>query len=176
MISLDNILIADKNAETVWDFFNNVHSVAKCVPTMVNYEVLDDNTVACDLRLKLGLIPLDSKATMSITERRDNRHLEARGQTEAGENLKKFGKVATETITKLHMILDLEEIEPEKTRINLRLHADAVGQMKRIYESIIKGQRSKLESQFVSNIGAGLNTDVVIEKSEASFSNFQIAS
>jgi hypothetical protein len=58
---------------------------------MVNYEVLDEDTVVCDLRLKLGLIPLDSKATMSITERKDNRHLEARGETEAGENLKKFG-------------------------------------------------------------------------------------
>jgi len=176
MISLDNILIAKKDVETVWNFFNNVHSVAQCVPTMVNYEVLDDDTVVCDLRLKLGLIPLDSKATMSITERRDNRHLEARGVTEAGENLKKFGKVATETVTKLHMVLDLEEIEPQKTRISLLLHADAVGQMKRIYESIIKGQRSKLESQFVSNIGAGLDTEVDIEKSEANFSGFQKAS
>lgn len=176
MISLENVIVAEKGAETVWNFFNNVHSVAQCVPTMVNYEVLDEDTVVCDLRLKLGLIPLDSKATMSITERKDNRHLEARGQTEAGENLKKFGKVATETITKLHMVLDLEEIEPHKTRISLLLQADAVGQMKRIYESIIKGQRSKLESQFVSNIGAGLKTDVVIEKSEASFSKFQKAS
>lgn len=176
MISLDNVLIAEKNAETVWDFFNNVHSVAQCVPTMVNYKVLDEDTVVCDLRLKLGLIPLDSKATMSITERKDNRHLEARGQTEAGENLKKFGKIATETVTKLHMVLDLEEIDSRKTRICLRLQADAVGQMKRIYEAIIKGQRSKLESQFATNIGKGLNTDVVIEKSEASFSGFQKAS
>jgi carbon monoxide dehydrogenase subunit G len=45
MISLDNILIAEKDVETVWNFFNNVHSVAQCVPTMVNYEVLDDDTV-----------------------------------------------------------------------------------------------------------------------------------
>ena len=138
--------------------------------------MLHEDTVVYDLRLKLGLIPLDSKATMSITERRANRHLEARGETEAGENLKKFGKVATETVTKLHMVLDLEEIEPQKTRISLRLQADAVGQMKRIYESIIKGQRTKLESQFVNNIGAGLKTEVVIEKSDATFSGFQKAS
>ena len=176
MIRLDNVIVAEKNAETVWNFFNNPHSVAQCVPTMVTYEVLDEDTVVCDLRLKLGLIPLDSRATMSITERKDSRHLEARGETEAGENLKKFGKVVTETVTKLHMVLDLEEIEPNRTRISLRLQADAVGQMKRIYESIIKGQRSKLESQFVNNIGAGLDTKVIIEKSEASFSGFQKAS
>jgi len=176
MISLANILIANKDAVTLWNFFNNVHSIAQCLPTMVNYEVLDNDSVVCDLRLKLGLIPLDTKATMSITERRNNLHLEARGETEAGENLRKFGKIATETVTKLHMVLDLEELDSQKTRISLRLNADAVGQMKRIYESIIKGQRSKLESQFVSNIEAGLNTDVVIEKSEVNFSEFQKAS
>ena len=61
MISLDNILIAEKDVETVWHFFNNVHSVAQCVPTMVNYEVLDDDTVVCDLRLKLGLAAILSQ-------------------------------------------------------------------------------------------------------------------
>lgn len=74
------------------------------------------------------------------------------------------------------MVLDFEEIESQKTRISLRLQADAVGQMNRIYESMMKGQRSKLESQFVENIFAGLNTKVVIDKSEANFSGFQKAS
>ena len=46
----------------------NYNSVARFDTTMVNYEVVDDDTVICDLRLKLELIPLDSKATMSITE------------------------------------------------------------------------------------------------------------
>ena len=74
------------------------------------------------------------------------------------------------------MVLDFEEIESQKTRISLRLQADAVGQMNRIYESMMKGQRSKLESQFVENIFAGLNKKVVIDKSEANFSGFQKAS
>ena len=74
------------------------------------------------------------------------------------------------------MVLDFEEIESQKTRISLRLQADAVGQMNRIYESMMEGQRSKLESQFVENIFAGLNTKVVIDKSEANFSGFQKAS
>jgi carbon monoxide dehydrogenase subunit G len=134
---------------------------------MVKYEVIDENTVYCDLRIRLGLIPLDSKARITITERQGNRHLEARGETEAGEIMKKFGKLATETVTKLHIILDLEEIGPNKTQIHYRINADAVGQMKRIYEAVIKGQRAKMETQFIENVGKGLGTKVVIEEAEA---------
>ena len=78
MISLESILIVEKEIDEVWKFFNDVHSVARCVPTMVRYEALDHETVVCDLRIKLGLIPLDSKAKVSITDRTDNRHLEAK--------------------------------------------------------------------------------------------------
>lgn len=167
MITLENILVAEKGIDAVWSFFNDVNSVAVCVPTMVKYEVIDENTVYCDLRIRLGLIPLDSKARVTITKRQGNRHLEARGETEAGEIMKKFGKLATETVTKLHIILDLEEIGPNKTRIHYRINADAVGQMKRIYEAIIKGQRAKMETQFIENVGKGLGTKVVIEEGKA---------
>jgi len=167
MITLENILVAEKGIDAVWSFFSDVNSVAVCVPTMVKYEVIDENTVYCDLRIRLGLIPLDSKARVTITERQGNRHLEARGETEAGEMMKKFGKLATETVTKLHIILGLEELGPNKTRIHYCINADAVGQMKRIYEAIIKGQRAKMETQFIENVGKGLATKVVIEEAEA---------
>jgi hypothetical protein len=35
--------------------------------------------------------------------------------------------------------------------------------MKKIYESIIKGQRAKLEVQFVADVGSVLGVKVVIE-------------
>jgi len=46
---------------------------------------------------------------------------------------------------------------------HFQLYADAVGQMKKICESIIKGQRAKLEVQFVANVGSVLGAKVVIE-------------
>jgi len=163
MITIENVLAAEKDIESVWRFFNDVSSIAGCVPTCKSFQVIDENTVDCELRLKLGLIPLDSRARVAITERRDNRHLEARGETEPGEVTKAFGKVGGETRTKLHILLDFEEIGPDKTRIHFRIHADAVGQMKRIYESIIRGQREKLEAQFVANVAKVLGAKIVIE-------------
>jgi len=163
VITIENVLAAEKDMESVWRFFNDVSSIAGCVPTCKSFQVIDENTVDCELRLKLGLIPLDSRARVAITERRDNRHLEARGETEPGEVTKAFGKVGGETRTKLHILLDFEEIGPDKTRIRFQIKADAVGQMKRIYESIIRGQREKLEAKFVENVARVLGAKVVIQ-------------
>jgi len=156
-------LAVEKDVESVWKFFNDVSSIAGCVPTCKSFRVIDENSVDCDLRLKLGLIPLDSKARVMITERSGNRHLEARGETEPGDMTKRLGKVTTETKTKLHITLDFSEIDSGKTRVHFQIHADAVGQMKRIYESIIGGQRAKLEAKFVENVERVIGAKVVIE-------------
>jgi carbon monoxide dehydrogenase subunit G len=163
MITVENILTADKDISTIWNLFNDMNTMAGCVPTCVSYEVIDENTVACNLRIKLGMIPLDNKAKVSITERRDNRHLEAKGQTEAGDLMRKFGKVATGTVTQLHIILDLDEIGPNQTRIHFCINADAIGQMKRIYEAVIKTQRDMIETQFVENLEKALKAKIVVE-------------
>ncbi len=164
MITIENSLVAEKDINTVWKFFNNMNTMVGCVPTCVGHEVIDENTVSCDLRIKLGLIPLDNKAKMTITERRDNRHLEAKGQTEAGDLMKKFGKVATDTVTQLHIVVDLEEVGPDQTRVKFVITADARGQMRRIYEAVINTQRQKIETQFIENIANALGAKVSIEE------------
>lgn len=176
MIEIKETLTAGKDIEAVWNFFNDIHAVASCVPTVIKYEVEDDDTVFCDLRLKLGLIPLDSKAKVRITARETNRHLEVKGETQPGETLKKFGKLTANTVTMLHITLDFEEISPFKTRIRFLLRADAVGQMKRVYDSIIKSQQAKLERQFIANVEQGLGTRVVVEQLDAAPSGFSAIS
>jgi carbon monoxide dehydrogenase subunit G len=165
MITIESVMRAEKDMNTIWNLFNDINTVAGCVPTCVSYEVIDENTVSCDLRIKLGLIPLDNKAKMSITERKDDRHLEARGVSEAGEMMQKFGRVATGTVTNLHLILDLEEMGPNETRIRFLANADAVGQMRRIYEAVIKSKREEIETQFMKNIENALGAKVVKEES-----------
>ena len=167
MITIENYLIAEKDADAVWNLFNDVGTIAECVPTCKSYEKVDENTVDCALQLKLGLIPLDSKCRMAITDREGDRRLIAQGQTEAGETLKKFGKLATETVTKLHITVEFEEIGADHTQIHFVINADAVGQMKRIYESVIKGQRAKLDAKFIKNVEAALGAKVAVKEAEA---------
>jgi carbon monoxide dehydrogenase subunit G len=163
MITIESTMRAEKDVNTIWNLFNDINTVAGCVPTCTSYQVIDDNTVACDLRIKLGLIPLDNKAKVSITERRDNRHLEAKGVSEAGDMMQKFGKVATGTVTNIHLILDLEEMGPNETRIHFHAKADAVGQMRRIYEAVIKTKREEIEAQFIRNLENALGAKVIKE-------------
>src|SRR5574341_746610 len=151
MITIESTLVAKRPVGDVWAFFNRVDDLATCVPTCVRHRVVDENTVDCDLRLQLGLIPLENRVRMTVVERRDPVRLVATGVSEAGDNLKRFGKVATETVTQLSMALDLESLSDGETRIHYHIRADAVGQMKRVYEAIIRGQRDKLEQQFVQN-------------------------
>jgi hypothetical protein len=84
-------------------------------------------------------------------------------QGKPNPEVQKIRKVATESKTQLHIILDLEEIGPTQTRIHFKINADASGQMKRIYEAIINGQRAKIESQFVANVGKALGAPMKIE-------------
>lgn len=77
--------------------------------------------------------------------------------------MQKFGRVATGTVTKLHIILDLEEVGPNETRIHFHATADAVGQMRRIYEAVIKTKRDEIEAQFVKNLENALGAKVIKE-------------
>jgi carbon monoxide dehydrogenase subunit G len=163
MITIESTLVAQRPVGDVWDFFTRVDDLATCVPTCVRHRVVDENTVDCDLRLQLGLIPLENRVRMTVVERRDPVRLVATGVSEAGDNLKRFGKVATETVTKLSMTLDLESLSGNQTRIHYHIRADAVGQMKRVYEAIIRGQRDKLEQQFVQNVSRALGGAVARE-------------
>jgi carbon monoxide dehydrogenase subunit G len=166
MISLGLNLIVHKPVGIVWRFLNNIEAMASCVPTMAKYRLIDDDTLSCDLRLKLGLIPLESKAEVKITRREENRCLEIEGRTEAGDSLKRFGKLKRDTVTHLKIAIGFEQVGPKETLIYFRLQAQAKGQLKRVYDSIIKGQREKMEDQFIANLDVGLGVKAFVQDHE----------
>ncbi|MBC8178484.1 MAG: hypothetical protein ISR61_01150 [Desulfobacteraceae bacterium] len=163
MISLGLNLIVHKSIGIVWDFLNNIEAVASCVPTMAKYQLIDDDTLRCDLRLKLGLIPLESKAEVKITRREENRCLKIEGRTEAGDSLKRFGKLKRDTITHLKIAIGFQQVGPKETLIDFQLRAQAEGQLKRVYDSIIRGQREKMERQFIANLELRLGVKTFVQ-------------
>ncbi len=163
MIRVANVLIAESSPEEVWRFFNDVGGIARCVPTCVRYRVVDENSVDCDLRVSLGKIPLDATAHVTITERRDQCHLVATGKTEAGEITKRFGRLATGTVTHLTIGLELEPLDGRRTRIRFWLDADAIGQMRKIYEAVLRSQQDKLEIEFIRNLQRALGARITLD-------------
>lgn len=162
MIEIENVVVAAKGIDAVWTFLSDIGSITACVPTVVGYRLLDENTVSCDLRVQLGLIALDSKATVAITRREPNRLIEVSGHTEPGDSLKKYGKLLEDTATRLRITTGLEALDAAQTQIHFCIQARAVGQLKRVYDAIIKGQRSRLESQFIANLAKGLGAKVTV--------------
>lgn len=161
MIEINNTLHVRCAIGTVWAFLNNIRTVTTCVPTVVAHKVIDDDTVYCDLRIKLGLIPLDSNATVKIIRREPDRLIKLEGTTEAGESLKKFGRITEDTVTRLFIAIHMAPEGADRTRVRFVLQAEAAGRMKRVYDGILKSQQRKLEEQFVKKLGAGLGAEVV---------------
>lgn len=160
-IQIRETITLASNIADVWRFFNDINSVAQCMPTVVRHEVAEDEVVYCDLRIKLGLIPLDSTARLQITGRDVNRRIEVTGETNPGtEMLKRFEKISHELMTRLKIVVELEELQPERTEVCFSLEAKAVGQLRRIYNSVIKSQRDKLLNQLLINIEQALGTKV----------------
>ncbi len=64
------------------------------------------------------------------------------------------------------MYLDLEVVDESHCRVRYLITCAATGNLKRIYDAIIRGQRKKLESEFIANVGEILG-GVVVEETPA---------
>ena len=69
-----------------------------------------------------------------------------------------------EGLTYIGMTLDLEVVTEERCRVRYLITCDATGNLKRIYDAIIRDQRKKLESEFIANVGEIMGGVVVEEK------------
>lgn len=168
MISIENSFLADKSAGEVYGVFSQIEKMAWAFPTVVRVEVIDDDHVNLGLLLKMGLLPLDNNVSLAVIERTAPTRLIAEGIALPGKGLASVARIADkEGMTKISMVLEIEELDILKCRVRYRIQADASGKLKRVYDSIIKGQRVKLESAFISNVGAILGAPIVEEAGAA---------
>ncbi len=166
MIKIRNSFLCDKPIEEVFALFARIDKLAWAFPTVNRVEVIDDDTVAVGILLKMGLLPLDNNLTLEVKERIKPSRLVAEGVATPGGGLARAAKLvggADEGLTYIGMYLDLEEVGPEKCRVRYLITCDATGNLKRIYDAIIRGQRKKLEAEFIANVGELMGGEVVEE-------------
>jgi len=164
MITIENSYLVDKSTTDVYGLFSQIDKLAWAFPTTNRVEVIDDDHVSLGVLLKLGLLPLDNNLTLEVIERKPPSRLIAEGLAVPGKGLARVAKIADKDgLTKITMILDLEAVGLDKCRIYYKIMADAQGNLKRVYEAIIKGQRVKLESQFIKNVAELLGAPIAEE-------------
>ncbi len=168
MITIDNSFLVDRPAADVYDVFTQIVNIAWAFPTVKEVNVVDDDHVNVGVVIKLGLMSLDNNVSLEVTERTRPTRLVAEGLALAGKGLAAVAKLADkEGRTHITMVLDIENLEPSKCRIRYKLLADAHGNLKRVYDAVIKGQRAKLETEFIKNVAKILGTPILEEKGAA---------
>src|SRR3990167_11399242 len=115
MSTVENSFLADKSAQEVYRVFSNVEAIARAFPTVIRVEVIDEDHVNLGLLVKLGLLPLDNNVTLAVTERTNPKRLVAEGVALPGKGLASVARIADkEALTKLSLILELEELGADK--------------------------------------------------------------
>ncbi|MBI4454342.1 MAG: hypothetical protein HY644_00415 [Acidobacteria bacterium] len=165
MLTIENSFLVDKSAREIFGLFNQIDKLAWAFPTVSRVDVIDADHVNLGVVLKMGLLPLDNNLSLEITERTPSKRLVAEGIAIPGKGLAGAARIADkEASTRISMVLDLEELDGQKTRIRYTITADASGNLKRIYDAIIKGQRTKLESEFIHNVSDILGVPIFEER------------
>jgi carbon monoxide dehydrogenase subunit G len=164
VITIQNSFLVDKPVADVFALFSRMDKLAWAFPTVTRVDVIDNDTVNLGVMLKLGLLPLDNNLSLRVSERTAPRRLVAEGNAVPGAGLASAARIADKNaFTRICMVLDLVELETGKTRVLYKITADAHGNLKRIYEAIIKGQRTKLEGDFIKNVAKILGAPIVEE-------------
>ncbi|MBI3090592.1 MAG: hypothetical protein HYY96_07985 [Candidatus Tectomicrobia bacterium] len=162
-LTLHNRLLADVPIAKVWTFFNDVSTLASCVPTCEGHQQIDEDNVELLMRLKIGLIPVENRAHMTVTERRPPARLRAHGVSYSGEafaqRVRDVDKGAT---AQVEIQLDLSPQGEEQTCIVYTIDVEAVGRLRRIFEAVLKSKRNQLEGQFISNVARILNSNIKV--------------
>ena len=167
MITIGNRLVAKKRIEDVYALFSDMQTLTSCVPQCRATRIIDDTHFEADLQLRLGIIPLENKLHMEVSERQRPSRIVTEGWGEAGAGLARAAKLADSQMeTRLRICFDLEARDEESTVVACRIEVEAAGNLKRVYEGIIIGQRAKLEASFVDNVRRALDCPVEIIDTE----------
>lgn len=170
LITISHTLVAEKPIAEVYALFHDMATLTRCVPQCQDARIIDADHFTMHLALKLGIILLESNAHMTVIERVPPHRLVTTGVAHVGQGLAQAAHLTDNPgETRLKISFTLQEQGTATTAVNCQIEADAVGNLKRVYEGIIRGQRAKLEASFVENVRQVLACPVVLAASGAEF-------
>jgi carbon monoxide dehydrogenase subunit G len=164
VIIIENSFLVDRSAADVYGVFSQIENIAWAFPTVTRVDVVDDDHVNVGILLKMGLLSLDNNLTLEIQERIPPSKLVADGFAVPGKGLARAARLADkEGKTHISMVLNLDDLGESRSRIRYTIQVDAQGNLKRVYDAVIKGQRAKLEGGFIANVAKILGVPIIEE-------------
>lgn len=147
--------------EEAWALFSRFGDIAALIPSVEDVEVEGDRVYA-RLATRLGALPVSSRVTLEVVERRTFECLKAEGISYLGETVKqqipkKVDGVSADSVGRLFLHLDLRATEDAGvTRVLYSAEVDAQGRLKKIYQAILKTKVPGMMQEFAENLRAAL--------------------
>lgn len=165
MLSVDGTIEVRCSLEEAWALFCRFGDVAALIPTVEEVEV-DGERVHARLSTKIGALPISSRVTLEVVERKQFACLKAEGFSYLGETIKEQIKkdvagVAHDSVGRMQLHLDLRPSE-RAGHVNIVYNAEveAKGRLKRIYQTILKTKVPGMMEQFAVNLRGALEKQV----------------
>ncbi len=165
MLSFTAEFVVAKSIQDVWNFFNDFETFAKCIPTLKEYKITDMEAKKGEgkVGMKLGMIPVESRLVMQVTEMREPECIKAEGYSFLGETLveqirsgKAMEGIDKGSMGKIALHLDLRQTDDGKTKIIYQAHVEAEGRLRKIYDAIMKLKSKALQAEFEEGIKKAL--------------------
>lgn len=161
MIHFEDKVEFDISIESMWKIVNDKEVMAKCIPTLKTYRIVDDDHVEGIVRVQLGLIPVESRVTLEVVERAAPYRVVGKGVSFIGESLAsqvkgelKPGGVNKDSVGVFTVSVNLERNGFRKTQAVVTIDVEAEGKLKRIYDSIMAKKLPSLRAEFLERITA----------------------
>jgi carbon monoxide dehydrogenase subunit G len=168
VIRIENGFIVDKSVAEVWSLFTDIEKIAMCIPTCAEATLNGDEACLLLIKMKLGLITVENKAHLEITDIDHHQQIRYEGESipsDAFAKAIKLGNKPTKAVYSL--VVDFDAQEEFKTKVHCSLNLDAKGKLRRVYKSVINVQRKTLEGGFIENMSNTLGGNIELLDEES---------
>lgn len=147
--------------EHAWALFTRFGEIAALIPSVEDVEV-DGDRVYARVATRLGALPVSSRVTLEVVERKSMECLKAEGISYLGETVKQqipknVEGVSADSVGRLFLHLDLRPTEEEGlTRVLYSAEVEAFGRLKKIYQAILKTKVPGMMQEFADNLRGAL--------------------
>ena len=157
-MKVNQSFVVDQPAEKLWEFFEQVDEVARCVPGVESVEVVDADNSRIRVTQAVGPMTATFDLKMRITEREPGERIQF---TAIGRAVKgAAGNVRTQNTVRL-------EPAEEGTRVVLEADLAMGGVLGSVGQKVVAKQADSVTREFVSSLERALRGEPLVEEPSA---------
>jgi carbon monoxide dehydrogenase subunit G len=125
--------------QKLWDALWETETLQACIPGAEKIEQIDENTIDCVIKQKVGPISVRFKLKNFIIKKEAPNHIEMQGE---GEDIGKAGRLTQKTS------IDMKESEGGEVEVSYVCDANIIGKLAMFGDRILRAKAKKIEAEF----------------------------